>query len=167
MIRRRDLGILGAAALGLAGCDADTGPTGPDPSAEPIAAAAADARALLAAAEAALGDAFGPVEWSDGDPERSSGEDGDCLYSTVTRRADAALGLDVGAPQDVVAALTDPLAEHGWSELPVPEGGTGGWLTAESTRGTLTFRIRIKGTTEIAVSGTVAADPCELPPVEG
>lgn len=165
MTRRRSVLLL-PIALGLVGCRPRPGQ---DPTSAPsalweIGSAAPAARELLASAESAIDARFGPMTWEDGDPERVVEQDGSCLYATVSRRCDAYVGGDRGTPAEIAATLTPVLEEHGWPALPRPEGDAGGWLSAESSHGGLVLSFRSKGHAEIAVSGPVHAEPCELPP---
>lgn len=165
MHRRRSV-LLAAAVAALTACRAarrdDPTPAAPR-AAEDIAAAVPAARELLSAAERALSAAFAPLTWTDGDPERAAASDGSCLYATTTRRCDAYLGSDRGTPARISEVLSPVLEEHGWPALPEPTGDSGGWLSAASTRGGLTFTFRSKGQAEITVSGAVDAETCALP----
>lgn len=169
--RRAVLVTIAALPAVLAGCGGST-PRPPEESTAmgmPRAAETVipEARALLAAAEEALSEAFAPLTWKDGDPERAVASGGGCAYATVTRRCDAFLGSERGTPQQIADALNPVLEGHGWPLLAAPSGGDGGWLSASSTRGTMTFEFRSKGRAEIAVRGTVDSETCTVTASDG
>lgn len=177
MVRRRTmLAVLGTVTLAASSCGPTYGPrpgrtpTGrePDPESLPrMGEAVPAARSLLQDAETALDDAFGPLTWVDGDPERADASKGTCRYATATRRCDAYLGSGISTPEQIEEVLSAVLADHGWPALPIPQGGTGGWLTAEIARGSMTFTFRSKGQAEISVSGRVEDEECTVPPSNG
>ena len=168
MPRRRSL-LLTPVAFCLAACGPRSGtdedPPPPDPSAAPEQASVAIpiARELLAAAETALNDHFGPMTWEDDSREQIGRGSAACSYSTLIRRCDAYLGHDSGTPEEIAEVLTPVLEDHGFSALSAPTGGVGGWLSATSTRAGLDFTFRSKGYAEIRVSGRVEAEQCDLP----
>jgi len=90
--------------------------------------------------------------------------DGTCEYRTAALRTDTALGIEVGTPEEIVETLNPVFESHGLLATDPPQGGTGGWLTVETTNGQLTFTLRAKGHAEMSVGAAFEGPRCEMPP---
>lgn len=146
-------------------------PTAFDPApAEDAGEVAAAAEDLLAAAHGALDEAFGDLGWTiDEDESQAESrvetrENGTCEYWTTVLRTDTALGIDVGTPEEIVETLNPIFESHGLQEADPPRGGTGGWLTVETTNGQLTFTLQAKGYAQMSVGAAFEGPRCDMPP---
>ena len=110
------------------------------------------ARALLRDAENGLTEAFGTLDWVDGDRTLPSQRESTCWLSPPTRELDIALGRDTAQLPALRSALTTAAAKHGLPPASEPTVGTGGWLSSETAGRGLRLEFLAKGQTELSTS---------------